>query len=89
MWTSSTGKYGEFARHVTVLSNVLDGDDECPVSIIFQRQQGPPWLCTKSGWLPVGRQVTLVGRLSGGISETYTDQQSGETVMRKRPQIEL
>ena len=78
-----TGQYGEFLA-VTVLSNV--GNDDA-VSIIFNDSKGLLAL-HKSGWLPVGRQVTLVGRLRG-ISETYTDKQSGETVMRKRPQIEL
>ena len=41
-----------------------------------------------SGKLPVGRRVTIVGRIAD-VSETYFDKKSGQTMMRKRPQITL
>ena len=78
------GQYGEFLS-ITVLSNVAD-DETC--SFVFNdSSKGLMSLYTK-GWMPVGRQVTIVGHLAG-VSETYFDKQSGQTVMRKRPQITL
>ena len=77
------GQYGEFIA-VTVLSNVADDET---VSVVFNDSKGLLAL-HKSGWLPVGRQVTVVGRLRS-VSETYFDKKSGQTMMRKRPQITL
>jgi len=77
------GQYGEFIA-VTVLSNVADDET---VSVVFNDSKGLLAL-HKSGWLPVGRQVTVVGRLRS-VSETYFDKKSGQTMMRKRPQISL
>ena len=77
------GQYGEFLA-VTVLTNVADDDT---VSVVFNDSKGLLAL-HKSGWLPVGRQVTIVGRLRS-VSETYFDKKSGQTMMRKRPQISL
>ena len=78
------GQYGEFLA-VTVLTNVADDET---VSVVFNdSSKGMRSLYTK-GWLPVGRQVTIVGHLAG-VSETYFDKKSGQTMMRKRPQISL
>ena len=77
------GQYGEFLA-VTVLTNVADDDT---VSVVFNDSKGLLAL-HKAGKLPVGRQVTLVGRLRS-VSETYFDKKSGQTMMRKRPQISL
>jgi len=78
------GQYGEFLA-VTVLTNVADDET---VSVVFNdSSKGMMSLYTK-GWLPVGRQVTIVGHLAG-VSETYFDKKSGQTMMRKRPQITL
>ena len=52
------GQYGEFIA-VTVLSNVADDET---VSVVFNDSKGLLAL-HKSGWLPVGRQVTVVGHL--------------------------
>ncbi len=77
------GQYGEFIA-VTVLSNMADGDDKA-VSIVFNNSNGLLGL-HKKGFLPVGRQVTLTGHISG-VSETY--EKDGELQLRKRPQISL
>jgi len=79
------GQYGEFAA-ITVISNLVDGDDGA-VSIVFNNSNGLLGMY-KAGKLPVGRQVTIVGHLSG-VSETYFDKKSGQTMLRKRPQITL
>ena len=77
------GQYGEFIA-VTVLSNMADGDDKA-LSIVFNNNNGLLGL-HKKGFLPVGRQVTLTGHISG-VSETY--EKAGELHVRKRPQISL
>ena len=78
------GKYGEFLC-ITVLTNVQDDNT---VSVVYNDSTK----YTRSLWegdkLPVGRQVTIVGHLAG-VSETYLDKKSGQTLMRKRPQITL
>ena len=79
------GQYGEFAA-ITVISNMQDGDENA-VSVVFNNSNGLLGM-HKKGKLPVGRQLTLVGHLAG-VSETYTDQKTGQTMMRKRPQITL
>lgn len=78
----ATGQYGEFLS-VTVLHN-LSADKT--VSIVFNDSKLIGLF--NSGKLPVGRSVTLVGRIAD-VSETYLDKQSGQTLMRKRPQITL
>ena len=78
------GQYCEFLA-ITVLTNVADDET---VSVVFNdSSKGMMSLYTK-GWLPVGRQVTIVGHLAG-VSETYFDKKSGQTMLRKRPQITL
>ena len=78
------GEYGEFLA-ITVLTNVLDDNT---ISVVYKDSTK----YTRSLWendkLPVGRQVTIVGHISG-VSETYLDKKSGQTLMRKRPQINL
>ena len=77
------GPYGEFAA-ITLITNVANDDS---MSIVFNSSNGLVGLA-KAGKLPVGRQVTIVGRLKS-VSETYFDKKSGQTLMRKRPQITL
>ena len=77
------GKYGEFVA-ITVISN-LSTDDE-GVSITFNNNNGLLTL-HKKGYLNVGRQLTVVGRIAS-ISEVYTDK-DGVTNLRKRPLITL
>ena len=68
----------------TLITNVANDDS---MSIVFNSSNGLVGLA-KAGKLPVGRQVTIVGRLKS-VSETYFDKKSGQTLMRKRPQITL
>ena len=75
---------GEFLA-VTVISNLADGDEG--VTITFNNSNGMMGLFQK-GFLPVGRQVTVVGRIKS-VSETYLDKKSGQTKLRKRPNIHL
>ena len=79
----ASGQYGEFLA-VTVKTNVTKDDS---LSIVFNDSKGLLAL-HKSGWLPAGRQVTIVGRLKS-VSETYFDKKSGQTMMRQCPQIAL
>ena len=76
------GQYGEFLA-VTVLHNV---SKDKTVSVVFNDSKLIGLY--NSGKLPVGRRVTIVGRIAD-VSETYFDKQSGQTMMRKRPQITL
>ena len=70
---------------VTVISNLSDGDEG--VTVTFNNSNGMMGLFQK-GYLPVGRQVTVVGRIKS-VSETYLDKKSGQTKLRKRPNIHL
>ena len=78
----ASGQYGEFLS-VTVLHNV---SADKTVSIVFNDSKLIGLF--NSGKLPVGRRVTIVGRIAD-VSETYFDKKSGQTMMRKRPQITL
>ena len=80
------GQYGEFAA-ITLISNLADDKSgaDTGVTITFNNSNGLLSL-HKKGWLPVGRQVTVTGILSG-VSETY--EKDGELQLRKRPQISL
>ena len=78
------GKYGEFLA-ITVLTNVQDDNT---VSVVYNDSSKGTRSLYDGGNLPVGRQVTIVGHLAG-VSETYFDKKSGQTMMRKRPQITL
>ena len=78
------GQYGEFLA-VTLLTNVADDET---VSVVFNDSSNGMISLYNKGWLPVGRQVTIVGHLAG-VSETYFDKKSGQTMLRKRPQISL
>ena len=74
----ASGQYGEFLS-VTVLHNV---SADKTVSIVFNDSKLIGLF--NSGKLPVGRRVTIVGRIAD-VSETYFDKKSGQTMMRKRP----
>lgn len=76
---------GDEYLSVTVISN-LDGDGNA-VTYSFTNSNGIMGLFNK-GYLPVGRQVTIVGRIKG-VSETYFDKKSGQTLMLKHPKISL
>ena len=82
--TVANGQYGEFVA-VTVITNLEDGDEG--VTVTFNNSNGLLSLC-KKGFLQKGRQVHVTGRIAG-VSETYTDDKTGELVIRKRPQIKL
>jgi len=80
------GEYGEFVA-VTVISNLADNKSgaDTGINVTFNNSNGMLGL-HKKGWLPVGRQVTVTGIISG-VSETY--EKDGELQLRKRPQISL
>ena len=70
---------------VTVITNLTDGDEG--MTVTFNNSNGIRGLFEK-GYLPNGRQVTLVGRIKS-VSETYFDKKSGQTKLRKRPNMHL
>ena len=76
---------GEEFLSVTVISN-LDKDGNA-VTYSFTNSNGIKALFDK-GFLPVGRQVTIVGRIKA-VAETYFDKKSGQTLMLKHPKISL
>ena len=76
---------GEEFLSVTVISN-LDKDGNA-VTYSFTNSNGIMALFTK-GFLPTGRQVTIVGRIKA-VAETYFDKKSGQTMMLKHPKITL
>jgi len=80
------GPYGEFVA-VTVISNLADDKSgaDTGINVVFNNSNGMLGL-HKKGWLPVGRQVTVTGVISG-VSETY--EKDGELQLRKRPEISL
>ncbi len=57
------------------------------MTITFNNSNGLMALFEK-GWLPKGRQITLVGHVAS-IRETYTDAKSGEVRLLKRPTLHL
>ena len=78
-------KSGERFLAVTAITNCLNDDDG--MTITFNDSNGLMALFEK-GWLPKGRQLTLVGHVAY-IRETYTDAKSGEVRMLKRPNLHL
>jgi len=80
------GQYGEFAA-ITVITNLADDKSgaDTGITVVFNNSNGMLSL-HKKGWLPIGRQVTVTGIISG-VSETY--EKDGELQLRKRPQISL
>tara|TARA_R110002049_G_scaffold5096_8_gene35257 strand:+ start:387 stop:878 length:492 start_codon:yes stop_codon:yes gene_type:complete len=80
------GQYGEYVA-VTVISNLADDKSgaDTGINVTFNNSNGLLSL-HKKGWLPVGRQVTVTGVISG-VSETY--EKDGELHIRKRPEISL
>jgi len=76
---------GEEFLSVSVISN-LDKDGNA-VTYSFTNANGIMALFNK-GFLPVGRQVTIVGRIKA-VAETYFDKKSGQTLMLKHPKITL
>jgi hypothetical protein len=76
------GKYGEFLAVTVITNGKTDGQEFC---IKFNDSSSLLGL-QKSGWLPSGRVVTLVGHIVS-LSETY--EKDGQTNLRKRPEMEL
>ena len=70
---------------VTVISTLQNDGQE--VTFTFNSSNGLKSLYEK-GWLPTGRSVTVTGHIAK-VSETYFDKKSGQTLMRKRPEIHL
>ena len=78
-------KNGDRFLAVTAITNCLNDDDG--MTITFNDSNGLMALFEK-GWLPKGRQITLVGHVAS-IRETYTDAKSGEVRLLKRPTMHL
>jgi len=78
-----TGPKGDFLA-VTVMSNLTS---DKTASITFA-SRGSLMTAFDKGLLPVGRVVTVIGRIQD-ISDVYLDKKSGQTMLRKYPQIDL
>ena len=77
------GQYGEYAS-ISLISNLANDDEG--ITIRFNNNSGLLTLA-KQGKLQ-GRRVHVVGQMTG-ITEVYTDKQTGQVKLLKRPQMTL
>ena len=78
------GRKGDFLS-VTVITNFLNDDEGYTIDFLDSDNLLSLF---EQGYLPVGRQVTLTGHVDS-FGQTYTDTNTGELVMLKRPQMKL
>ena len=77
-------KNGKFLA-VTVITNCQNDDEG--MTVTFNNSNGLLALFEK-GFLPTGRMVTVTGHIAY-VRETYTNKETGEVQMLKRPNIHL
>tara|TARA_R100001443_G_scaffold31498_5_gene45590 strand:- start:847 stop:1308 length:462 start_codon:yes stop_codon:yes gene_type:complete len=80
-----TRKNGDRFLAITAITNCLNDDEG--MTITFNNSNGLMSLFEK-GFLPIGRQITVTGHIAS-VRETYTDAESGEVRMLKRPELHL
>ena len=79
-----SSKNGEFLT-VTVITHCMKDDEGMTITF---NDSGSLMALFQKGYLPKGRMVTLNGHVAR-VSETYTDQKSGEVRLLKRPKMHL
>ena len=77
-------KNGDTWLAVTVISNLQKDDEGTAFTFNTTRLDG----LFDGGYLPVGRVVTIVGRIKE-VKETYFDKKSGTRKMYKRPMVAM
>jgi len=75
---------GEFLSVSIITTLMKDGPE---VEITFTNSNGLLAL-NKKGYFGKGREVTITGHVAS-VEQTYLDKKSGQTMMKKRPEIHL
>ena len=77
-------KNGDSWLAITVISNLTKDDNGVAFTFNTTKMDG----LVDGGFLPVGRAVTIVGRIKA-VKETYLDKKTGTRKMNKRPIVSL
>ena len=79
------GRYGQFVA-IDIITRPVKDDDDSQVVVHLNSSQLVPFF--EAGGIPTGRSVTVTGNMTS-LESSYTDKQTGEVMLLKRPRINL
>ena len=79
------GRYGQFLA-LDIITRTVKDEDDSQVVIHLNSSQLVPFY--EAGGIPTGRNVTVTGNMTG-MEFSYTNKETGEVMLLKRPRINL
>ena len=79
------GRYGQFVA-LDIITRTVKDDDDSQVVVHLNSSQLVPFF--EAGGIPAGRNVTVTGNMTS-VESSYTNKETGEVMLLKRPRINL
>ena len=79
------GRYGQFVA-LDIITRPVKDDDDSQLVVHLNSSQLVPFF--EAGGIPNGRNVTVTGNMTS-LETTYTNKETGEVMLLRRPRINL